>query len=174
MWLISRYIILYIFLFDTKIIFEWPSPSNTSIPISSIQTSYPYRQKYRFNIIINSTYEDDIQLILLRYMYLYRLPLTSNIQISVTSSIAVASVSCSYNTSFCQFGWSNTWTITCKRFSYVAPIMSIIYLKCSQHRSHTIFLSIRSATFKRHALWRSTILLRRNIYVPKSRYVMVF
>lgn len=147
MWLISRYIILYIFLFDTKVIFEWPSPSNTSIPISSIQTSYPYRQKYRFNIIINSIYEDDIQLILLRYMYLYRLPLTSNIQISVTSSIAVASVSCSYNTSFCQFGWSNTWTITCKRFSYVAPIMSIIYLKCSNATPFPYDISVNSFSY---------------------------
>lgn len=41
--------------------------------------------KYRFNIIINSTYEDDIQLISLRYMSTFK----ANVQFSVTGSIAV-------------------------------------------------------------------------------------
>lgn len=45
--------------------------------------------KYRFNIIINSTYEDDIQLISLRYMYLYMSTFKANVQFSVTGSIAV-------------------------------------------------------------------------------------
>lgn len=80
-------IILYVFLFDRE-----NHLRTITRPFQSrafIHMDKSIASKYRFNIIINSTYEDDIQLISLRYMYLYMSTFKANVQFSVTGSIAV-------------------------------------------------------------------------------------
>lgn len=71
---------------------------------------------------------------------------TSNIQISVTSSIAITSISCSYNTKFLSIRLikhvnNNMQTIFLRYTHNVYNLSQIL----SQHHSHMIFLSIRSA-----------------------------
>lgn len=102
---------------------------------------------------------------------------TSNIQISVTSSIAITSISCSYNTKFLSIRLiKHVNTITCKRFSYVTPIMSIIYLK---YYRNTIpiwyfcqFVQLNIWTTRTTMLNDSLTTLQR--LCSKSRYIMVF
>lgn len=80
-------IILYVFLFDRENHLRTITRAFQSRIFIHMDKSIA--SKYRFNIIINSTYEDDIQLISLRYMYLYMSTFKANVQFSVTGSIAV-------------------------------------------------------------------------------------